>query len=120
MYICPRRRHKELYRHLIRFHKLTISNVERICRAVKNKEDPFRRTLFQSNEIVVDQVNQLYCPFSIHNPHSPNIANYNERSCRCAKPQLPYILSHHLTRDHRMSTSNAKKLVDKLKSNSDK
>lgn len=120
MYICPRRRHKELYRHIIRFHKLTPFNVERICRAVKNKDDPSQRTLFESNEIVVDQINQLFCPFSIYNPDASKFDNYNERSCRRVKPQLPYILANHLIRHHRMSKSNAEKLVDKLKSNSEK
>jgi hypothetical protein len=114
MYICPRRRQKDLYRHLIRYHKLTISSVEKICQAIKNKEDPFRKNLFQITDHVIDQINQIYCPFSIYNTQ---LDNPIERNCRLTKPQLPYVLRRHLTCYHRMSISNAKKLVQKLKTN---
>ena len=115
MYICPRRRHKELYRHLIRFHRLTISCAEKICRAIQNKDPPNGTTLFQSDEIIVDQINHFFCPFSIHNPHTPSMINTSERSCRCTKPQLPNVLTYHLIRDHRMSLGTAKRVVKKLK-----
>ena len=115
MYVCPRRSHKELHRHLVRFHKFSSSAVLKICQAIKNNEDPFRTALFISTDIVLDQVNQILCPFSIFNDHSTDIPNSTERACRCAKPQLPYTLCNHLIRDHRMSKSNAEKLVDELK-----
>ncbi len=104
-----------MHRHLVRFHKFSSSAISKICQAIKTKEDPFRTALFNSTDIVLDQVNQILCPFSIHNDHSMDIQNSTERACRCAKPQLPYILCNHLIRDHRMSKLNAEKLVNKLK-----
>jgi hypothetical protein len=115
MYICSRKRHKELHRHLVRFHKLSSSSVAKICQAIQTKEDPFRINLFESTDIVTDQINHFLCPFSIYNDQTREIHNSSERSCRCAKRQLPYILCNHLIRDHRMSKGNAKKLVHKLK-----
>lgn len=114
MYICPRKRHKELYRHIIRFHKLTVSSAEKICRAILNDESPINRNLFQSDEIVVDQINHIFCPFSIYNPHPSKILQSNERSCRCTKPQSPHVLSYHFIRDHRMSLNAAKRLAKKF------
>jgi hypothetical protein len=117
MYLCPRKRKRVLYRHLIQFHKLTKSSVKKICRAIQNKENPSRTNLFQSTDIVLDQINQYQCPFSIYNDKSIPINNSSSRPCRTKKPQLKHILRCHLIRDHRMSKSNASQVVYKLKLN---
>jgi hypothetical protein len=117
MYLCPRRKKRELHSHLVQFHKLTSSSIEKICRAIKNNEDPSREILFESTDTVIDQINHYQCPYSIYNHESTRIYNSSIRSCRSMKPQIGYTLRHHLVHDHRIPESNAKKLVKKIKAN---
>jgi hypothetical protein len=118
MYLCPRIKHRrDLYRHLIKFHKLTIPTIEKICQSIQNKKDPLKENLFQSNDIVIDEINHFQCPFSIYNDQITNIDNSSERPCRTVKPQLGYTLRYHFIRVHQMSSSKANKLVHKLKTN---
>ena len=53
MYLCSKEKyHQNLYRHLIKFHKLKPSIIRIIRQAITNNDDPFKKNLFQSNEIV--------------------------------------------------------------------
>jgi len=117
MFLCQRKKHKKIRPHLIKFHKLTISSADKICRAIQNKKDPRKVTLFQSNDIVIDQINQFQCPLSKYN-HQSTINDPSEHRCRTVKPQIISLVRYHLVRDHRMSISKANKLVDNLKVNS--
>jgi len=118
MYLCPRRHYRELYRHLIQFHKLTFSSAEKICQSIINNKDPLKEYLFSTNDIVIDQINQFQCPFSKYNDESTRIDHSSERQCRTIKPQLGPKLRYHLIRDHHMSIVKANKLVYNLKNNS--
>lgn len=118
MYLCPHKYYQDLYRHFVQFHKLTLSSIDKICQSINNKEDSSKNILFQIDDIVIDQINQYRCPFSIYNEKITNIDNTTERSCRTLKPQLLYTLRYHLTRDHRMTISQANELVHILKRNS--
>lgn len=115
MYLCPHKKYRKLYRHFVQFHKLTNSSIVKIFQAINNKQDPLKTILFQPNDIIIDQINQYQCPFSIYNDKIPGIDNTSERSCRSVKPKLLYTLRYHLTRDHRMAITKADKLVYKLK-----
>ncbi len=117
MYLCARRRYRELPRHFIQFHKLTLSNVKKICQALENDKDPSKEILFQSNELVIDQTNQFQCPFSKYNNQSPKMENSIVRPCRTIKPKLPHTLCYHLVRDHGMARSDAKNLMYKIRIN---
>ncbi|CAF3568615.1 unnamed protein product [Rotaria sordida] len=91
--LCSREKYyRELYRHLIKFHKLTVSSIEVIRQAIQNNENPFEKTLFQLNDIVIDQINHLQCPFSIHNDALKITHKSPKRYCRTVKPQLAYSL----------------------------
>jgi hypothetical protein len=119
MYLCPRRKYRKLYRHLIQFHKLTFLSAEKICQAIINKKNPLKENLFNTNDIIIDQINQFQCPFSIYNDESTRIDDdSSERQCRTIKPQLAPTLRYHLVRDHQMSIVKANKLVYNLKTNS--
>ena len=121
MYLCSNNRfQRRLYLHLIQFHKLTKSSAEIICQAIQNNEDPLRRKLFQINDIVIDRNIHFQCPFSIHNHQSSIIDKSSEHYCRSRKPQLANALRQHLIHSHQMTIFNAKKLVKKLKLNSNK
>jgi hypothetical protein len=116
MYICPREQsYQALSRHLMQFHKLTLSSAKIICQAIQNHQDPFETILFQSTDNVIDQINQYLCPFSIHNQFSVIKPNSSKRCCRYSKLQYAYTLRSHLIQFHRMTNPSAHKLINKLK-----
>jgi hypothetical protein len=118
MYLCSQvKSYQELYRHLVKFHKLTLPSIQIICQAIQNDQDPSKEILFQSNDNVIDKINQIECPFSVYNNNSLIQPNSSQRFCRRLKPQLGVALRYHLINFHRMNSSNADKLISKLKNN---
>ncbi|CAF1422944.1 unnamed protein product [Adineta steineri] len=118
MYLCSHGRYyQDFFRHLLKFHQLTLSATTRICHAIQNDEDSITKILFQPNDIVIDRTTRFRCPFSIYNSTSSIKPTSNERHCRRDKPQLAYTLRCHLIRFHRMKTSNANKLICRSKAN---
>ena len=101
MYLCSKEKyHQNLYRHLIKFHKLKPSIIRIIRQAITNNDDPFKKNLFQSNEIVIDTTRHFQCPFSIYNNESSNMNRSFERHCRTIKPQFAHSLRYHLMNYH--------------------
>ncbi|CAF0878930.1 unnamed protein product [Rotaria sp. Silwood1] len=115
MYLCSREKyHQQLYRHLIKYHQLTLSSAEIIGHAIQNNENPFKKRLFQLNDIVIDQLNHLQCPFSIHNDALLITDKSCEHNCRTVKPLVAHALRYHLIHFHQMTTLNANKIKKKM------
>lgn len=116
MYLCERKKHRQdLYRHLLKCHRLTRSSTEMICQAIRNRENPLGTILFKPNDVVLDQINHFLCPFSIHNHESSVIDKKSERPCRSAKPQFAHSLRYHLIHIHHMTLNRAEQIIRQIK-----
>ena len=118
MYLCERKKFRpNLFRHLLKCHKLTRSAADTICQAISKRENPLGTILFKPNDIVLDQVNHFLCPFSVHNNNKDTslIEKKAERACRSSKPQFAHSLRYHLLHTHRMSLSKAEQILRQMK-----
>ena len=118
-YLCQGHKiHQDLACHFLKCHKLTRKASKIVCRSIENNDDPASTILFQPTDVVLDQVNQFLCPFSVHHRQPSNVDKTSERPCRAAKPQFAHCLRYHLLQSHQMSATRVDQVLVQLKSHS--
>ncbi|UJR35229.1 hypothetical protein I4U23_027994 [Adineta vaga] len=115
IYLCPEGKYyQNVSGHLFKYHRFTLSTIERIRCAIGRKEDPSKTILFQPNDSVINRITCQPCPFSIHHQSILKTTYPSIRKCRSKKPQLNYVLRVHLATTHRMKSTDIEKLLCKL------
>ena len=115
MYLCMQGKcYQNIFDYLFKFHRLTLSTVEKLRLAITNNEDPSKTKLFQPNESVIDRISYTFCPFSENNPSPVKRIKSSINRCRSRKPHARYKLRTHLMNTHRMTILKAEKLMCKL------